>query len=77
MNEIINNEEIIMEEVEETSKSGNGWLVAAGVAAVAAVGYGIYRAGKAIVGAIKAKKAEKAAAAQDVDANDECVSDEG
>lgn len=75
-NEIMNEEIIIEEAVEDTSKH-SGWLIAAGVAAVAAVGYGIYRGGKAIVNAIKAKKAEKAALVQDVDADDESASDEG
>lgn len=76
MDEIIINEEIMEEEVQETSKSGNGWLIAAGVAAVAAVGYGAYRAGKAIIGKIKAKRAERAALTQEIDADDACASDE-
>ena len=75
-NEIIYEEnEFTEDEVTETSKP-NGWLIAAGVAAVAAVGYGIYRGGKAIVNKIKAKKAEKAGLIQEVDLDDADASDD-
>ena len=62
-NEIIMNEEEFEEEyeMEETSKSGNGWKIAGGVALLAATCFGAYKAGKFIANKIKDRKAKKAA----------------
>ena len=61
-NEIITNvEDTEVYEAEETSKAGNGWIIAGGTALLAAVCFGAYKAGKWVKGKIADRKAKKAA----------------
>lgn len=59
---ILNEEDVEVYEMEETSGTGNGWKIAGGAALLAAVCFGAYKAGKWAKAKIAQRKAKKAAA---------------